>query len=91
MFPYNLRMEPASAGTTFLLLISHVSPVFYTGLGRMEGHCIIVRFSGGQKMGKYIAGSMIPNRQFARVLLLGHIFGMTMDYTALHAGILPPD
>jgi hypothetical protein len=54
----------------------------------MEGYCIIVRFSGGQKMGKYIAGFMIPNRQFARILPLGHMFGMTMDYVALRAGIL---
>jgi hypothetical protein len=87
MFPYNLPMEPGLAGTTFLLPISHVSPAFITGLIWMEGHCIIVRFSGGQKMGKYIAGSMIPNQQFARVLPPGHMFGMTTDYIALHAGI----
>jgi hypothetical protein len=89
MFPYNLPMEPALAETTSLLPISHVSPAFITGLSRMEGLCIIVRFSGGQKMGKYIAGSMIPNRQFARVLPLGHMFGMTMDYIAQRAGIPP--
>jgi|WetSurMetagenome_2_1015567.scaffolds.fasta_scaffold38994_2 hypothetical protein len=87
MFPYNLPMEPVLAGTTFLLPISHVSRAFITGLIQMEGHCIIVRFSGGQKMGKYIAGSMIPNLQFAKVLPPGHMFGMIMDYIALHVGI----
>jgi hypothetical protein len=91
MCPYNLPMEPGLAGTTFLLPISHVLLAFITGLSRMEGHCIIVHFSGGQKMGKFIAVSMIQNRQFARVLPLGHMFGMTMDYIALHAGIPPHD
>jgi hypothetical protein len=87
MFPYNLTMEPGFAGPIFLLPISHVSPAFITGLSRMERHCTVVRFSGVEKMGKFIAGSMIPNRQFARVLPLGRMSGMTMDYIALHAGI----